>query len=147
VTGGAMGIGRSTAMLIAQEGSAVAVADREENAGYALVREIEAKGGTALFAQLDVTDEAQVQHVIDLTAREFGRLDILVNNAGIAGVNRPTHEVKAAEWDLVMAVNVKGVFFCTKYVIPHMRSAGGGSIINLSSIYGIIGAGDVPPYH
>ena len=147
VTGGAMGIGRSAAMLMAQEGAAVAVADREESAGYAVVREIEASGGTALFAELDVTDEAQVQHVIDHTAKELGRLDILVNNAGIAGVNKPTHEVTAEEWDLVMAVNVKGVFFCTKYAIPHMRAAGGGSVINLSSIYGLIGAGDVPPYH
>lgn len=142
-----MGIGRSAAMLMAQEGAAVAVADRDENAGFAVAREIEATGGKALFALLDVSDEAQVQHVIDHTAKEFGRLDILVNNAGIAGVNTPTDQVTAEEWDLVMAVNVKGVFFCTKYAIPHMRAAGGGSIINLSSIYGLIGAGDVPPYH
>lgn len=142
-----MGIGRSAALLMAQEGAAVAVADREESAGCGVVREIEAKGGTALFAPLDVTDEAQVRSVIDRTAKKFGHLDILVNNAGIAGVNKPTDQVTAEEWDLVMAVNVKGVFLCTKYAIPHMRAAGGGSIINMSSIYGIVGAADLPPYH
>jgi len=72
---------------------------------------------------------------------------VLVNNAGIAGVNKPTHEVTEEEWDHLMAVNVKGVFFCTKHAIPYMKARGGGSIINLSSIYGIIGAADLPPYH
>ncbi len=67
-------------------------------------------------------------------------LHVLVNNAGIAGVNKPTHEVTEEEWDRVQAVNVKGVFFCTKHAIPHLRRAGGGSIINLSSIYGLVGA-------
>ena len=65
----------------------------------------------------------------------------------LSGVNKPTHEITEREWDALMAVNVKGVFFCTKHVIPHMKAAGGGSIINLSSIYGLVGAGDVPPYH
>ena len=72
---------------------------------------------------------------------------MLVNNAGIAGANKPTHEITEAEWDRVQAVNVKGVFFCTKHAIPHLKRAGGGSIINLSSIYGLIGAPDSPPYH
>jgi len=80
-------------------------------------------------------------------ARKFGTLNVLVNNAGIAGVNKPTHEVTRKEWEHVMDVNVTGVFYCTKHAIPLMRSAGGGSIINLSSIYGLIGAGDLPPYH
>ncbi len=70
-----------------------------------------------------------------------------MNNAGIAGVNKPTHEVTEEEWDYLMAVNVKGVFFCTKHAIPYMKTRGAGSIINLSSIYGIVGAADLPPYH
>ncbi|MEX0600819.1 MAG: SDR family oxidoreductase, partial [Rhodothermales bacterium] len=70
-----------------------------------------------------------------------------VNNAGIAGANKPTDLLTEADWDKVFDVNVKGVFYCTKYAIPYMRVAGGGSIINLSSIYGIIGAPDIPPYH
>jgi NAD(P)-dependent dehydrogenase (short-subunit alcohol dehydrogenase family) len=76
-----------------------------------------------------------------------GKVDVLVNNAGIAGVDKPTHEITEEEWDRVMAVNVKGVFFCTKHIIPLMKQTGGGSIINLSSIYGLVGAGDLPPYH
>lgn len=80
-------------------------------------------------------------------AREFGKVDILVNNAGIAGVNKPTHEITEEEWDNVINVNVKGVFFCAKHAIPYMQKAGGGSIINMSSIYGLIGAGDLPAYH
>jgi len=70
-----------------------------------------------------------------------------VNNAGVAGANKPTHELTEAEWDWVQGINVKGVFFCTKHAIPHLKRAGGGSIINLSSIYGLVGGADVPPYH
>jgi NAD(P)-dependent dehydrogenase (short-subunit alcohol dehydrogenase family) len=70
-----------------------------------------------------------------------------VNNAGISGATQPTDQLSEAEWDRVQATNVKGVFFCTKHVIPHLRRAGGGSIINLSSIYGLVGAADLPPYH
>jgi len=77
----------------------------------------------------------------------FERLDILVNNAGISGTNAPTHEVTVADWEAVMDVNVKGVFLCTKYAIPYLREAGRGSIVNLSSIYGLVGSPDVPPYH
>ncbi|MFW6192776.1 MAG: SDR family NAD(P)-dependent oxidoreductase, partial [Gemmatimonadota bacterium] len=77
----------------------------------------------------------------------FGSIDVLVNNAGVSGTNRPTHQVSAEEWRRVMAVNVEGVFFCTKHAIPHLREAGGGSIVNLSSIYGLVGAADSPPYH
>jgi NAD(P)-dependent dehydrogenase (short-subunit alcohol dehydrogenase family) len=76
-----------------------------------------------------------------------GRLDVLVNNAGIAGVNKPTDQITVEEWDRVIAINVRGVFLCTKHAIPHLRRAGGGCIVNLSSIYGIISAPDIPPYH
>jgi NAD(P)-dependent dehydrogenase (short-subunit alcohol dehydrogenase family) len=96
---------------------------------------------------VDVTDEAGVKRAIDAVVETWGALHVLVNNAGIAGANKPTHEITEAEWDAVQAVNVKGVFFCVKHAIPHLRRAGGGSIINLSSIYGLVGAPDVPPYH
>ena len=85
--------------------------------------------------------------MLDEVAAHFGRLDVLVNNAGVAGANKPTDQITEAEWDFVQSINVKGVFFCTKHAIAHLRRAGGGSIINLSSIYGLVGAGDVPPYH
>ena len=88
-----------------------------------------------------------MQSVFAEIGERFGRIDVLVNNAGIAGASKPTHEITEEEWDRVQAINVKGVFLCTKHVIPFLRKAGGGSIVNLSSIYGIVGAPDVPPYH
>jgi NAD(P)-dependent dehydrogenase (short-subunit alcohol dehydrogenase family) len=88
-----------------------------------------------------------VQKTVHQVVRHFGRLDVLVNNAGVAGVNKPTHQISEKEWDWVQAINVKGVFFCTKHAIPHLKKARGGSIVNLSSIYGLISAPDVPPYH
>ena len=97
--------------------------------------------------RLDTTDEVAVATVLAGVVAEFGKMDVLVNNAGIAGADKPTHELTVAEWDRVMNVNVKGVFLCTKHAIPHMQRNGGGSIVNLSSIYGLIGAGDIPAYH
>src|SRR5271165_309908 len=91
--------------------------------------------------------QASVKTVFAAVHTGLGRLDVLVNNAGIAGVNKPTHEITEEEWDMVLGINVKGVFFCTKHAIPHMQKRGGGSIINLSSIYGLVGAPDLPPYH
>jgi NAD(P)-dependent dehydrogenase (short-subunit alcohol dehydrogenase family) len=147
VTGGAVGIGLSACRLLAREGAAVAVTDVQEDAGRKAVEGITAEGGTARFWRLDVSAKAEVEAVLAGVHRHFGRIDVLVNNAGISGVNKPTHEIAEEEWDALMAINVKGVFFCTKHVIPYLQRNGGGSIINLSSIYGIVGAGDVPPYH
>jgi NAD(P)-dependent dehydrogenase (short-subunit alcohol dehydrogenase family) len=132
---------------MAREGAAVAVLDTDAGAGEAVAREICSQGGNASFWRCDVSKERQVADAIGEAAARFGRINILVNNAGISGPNKPTHELTEEEWDRVQAINVKGVFFCTKYVIPHMRAAGGGSIINLSSIYGLVGGADVPPYH
>jgi NAD(P)-dependent dehydrogenase (short-subunit alcohol dehydrogenase family) len=147
VTGAALGIGRACAILMAKEGASVAVLDTDETQGAAVVSEILESGGAARFWRCDVSSEKQVATAISETALHFGRIDILVNNAGISGPNKPTHELTEQEWDRVQAINVKGVFFCTKHVIPHLRAAGGGSIINLSSIYGLVGGADVPPYH
>ena len=147
ITGGALGIGRETCILLAKEGAKVAVADILDQEGQALVEEIKQSGGEAKFWHLDVSDEREVKKVYDEVVEAFGQLDATVNNAGIAGVDKPTHELTEKEWDAVMNVNVKGVFFCTKHAIPHMQKSGGGSIVNLSSIYGIVGAGDIPPYH
>nr|PZN86781.1 MAG: short-chain dehydrogenase [Pseudomonadota bacterium] len=147
VTGGALGIGAATCAMLAREGAAVAITDVLEKEGQALAERIRADGGKAQFWALDVTDEAAVERVFNEVVNTFGKLDVLVNNAGIAGASKPTHELTAEEWDKVINVNVRGVFFCTKHAVPHMRRAGSGSIINLSSIYGIIGAPDLPPYH
>ena len=147
ITGAALGLGRATALRMAQEGAAIAVFDVLDDQGAALVAEIASKGRKARYWPCDVSREAQVKQAIDEAAGHFGRIDVLVNNAGVAGANKPTHELTEAEWDWVQAINVKGVFFCTKHAIAHLRRAGGGSIINLSSIYGLVGAADVPAYH
>jgi len=147
VTGGALGLGRATALRMAEEGCAVAICDLRVTEANAFADELIGRGFEACYWPLDVSREADVERVLNLVAQRFGRIDILVNNAGVAGANKPTDQLTEAEWDFVQAVNVKGVFFCTKHVIPHLRRAGGGSIINLSSIYGLVSAPDVPPYH
>lgn len=147
ITGASLGIGKATAIMFAREGAKVAVTDILDEEGREVVKEILKAGGEAIFCYLDVSREFAVQDVMDEVFQKWGRLDILINNAGIAGINAPTHEVTEKEWDKVMEVNVKGVFFCTKYAVGYMRQSGGGSIVNISSIYGIIGAPDVPPYH
>ncbi|MDO9519421.1 MAG: glucose 1-dehydrogenase [Pseudohongiella sp.] len=147
VTGGALGIGRAVCLELAREGAKVAVTDIAEEEGSKVVEAIRAFGGTAKYWHVDTSDEDNVSSAFSDITKEFGSIDILVNNAGIAGVNKPPHVITREEWDKVMSVNVTGVFFCTKHSIPVMQKHGGGSIINLSSIYGIIGASDLPPYH
>lgn len=147
VTGGALGIGRATCILLAKEGAKVAVTDILDEEGKALMQEINSDGGEAQYWHLDVSQESAVKQVLTEIAQKWGKIDVLVNNAGIAGVNKPTHEITESEWNALMAINVNGVFFCTKHTIPIMMNAGGGSIINVSSIYGIISAPDLPPYH
>jgi NAD(P)-dependent dehydrogenase (short-subunit alcohol dehydrogenase family) len=147
VTGGALGIGKATCLLLAKEGAKVAVTDILDLEGQEVVKRIKNKGGVAEFWHLDVSNEKEVKKTFADIHSKFGNISILVNNAGISGVSKPTHEITEEEWDKVMAVNVKGVFFCTKHVIPYMKKTGDGSIINLSSVYGIVSSPDVPPYH
>lgn len=147
VTGGALGIGKESCILLAKEGAKVAITDVLDEEGEKLAEKINQSGGTAKFWHLDVTNEKDVEKVYAGVVKEFGKLDASVNNAGISGADKPTHELTEQEWDTLMNVNVKGVFFCTKYAVQQMLKNGSGSIINLSSIYGLIGAGDAPPYH
>jgi NAD(P)-dependent dehydrogenase (short-subunit alcohol dehydrogenase family) len=147
VTGGSEGIGRATCIRLAEQGAKVAVTDIKDKEGQEVVDLITRNGGTARYWHLNTASEKEAQKVMNLVYTTFGRIDGLVNNAGVEGVNKPTHEVTEEEWDSLMAVNMKGVFFCTKHVIPFMIKDGGGSIVNLSSIYGLISAPDVPPYH
>ena len=146
ISGGAGGIGSATAKLLAKEGAAVVIGDLLEDEGRAAEAMIAESGGQALFVRLDVTSEESWRNAVQAAVSSFGKLDFLVNNAGVshrAGVEETTSEA----WDKVMDVNVKGVFLGTQAAIPEMRKAGGGSIINISSIYGLVGSGGSAAYH
>lgn len=147
VTGAAGGIGRAVCKLLAQEGAKVALTDLRDENGKKVVQQIKDDGGIAEYWHLDVSNEKQVCEVIPKINQQLGAINVLVNNAGIAGINKPTHEMSESEWEAVMNVNVKGVFFCTKHAIPFMQKAGGGSIINMSSVYGLVGNAAIPPYN
>lgn len=147
MTGGSLGIGREGCKKLAQEGATVAITDIADDEGEELKQEIEKDGGKAGYWHLDVSNEEEVQSVFSRVKDQFGKIDVLVNNAGISGVNKPTHEITLKEWQKVIDINVNGVFLCTKHVIPYMKKQGSGNIINLSSIYGIVSAPDIPPYH
>ena len=146
ISGGSGGIGAATAELLAKEGAAVVIADLLEKEGRLVATSINESGGQGLFIKLDVTNEASWGSAVDAAVSNFGKLDILVNNAGVshrAGLEDTTSDA----WDKVIDVNVKGVFLGTKAVIPAMRAAGGGSIINISSIYGLVGSVTSTAYH
>ena len=146
VTGGAGGIGAATARLLAREGAAVVIGDLLEEEGRAVEAQIAEVGGQALFVPMDVTSENDWRRAIQAAVAAYGKLDILVNNAGISGRNT-VEETSVELWDRVMAVNAKGVFLGTKLAIPEMRKAGGGSIINVSSIWGLVGSDSSTAYH
>ena len=147
VTGGALGIGKSACEVLAREGAKVAVTDILDDEGKKVAEQIRENGGTAEYWHLDHSKEDEVKKVFSEVIDKFGGLDVLVNNAGISGVNKPPHEIEQEEWDKLMSINVNGPFLCTKHAIPQMKKAGGGSIVNLSSIYGIVSNPDIPPYH
>ena len=146
ISGGARGIGAAAARLMAREGAAVVIADVLEEEGRRTEAEIAEAGGQALFIRLDVTSEENWQAAVQATAARYGKLDVLVNNAGISHRTR-VEDTTADSWDHVMEVNAGGVFLGTKAAIPEMRKAGGGSIINISSIYGIVGSATSAAYH
>jgi NAD(P)-dependent dehydrogenase (short-subunit alcohol dehydrogenase family) len=147
VTGSTYGIGEAIARVLAEEGATSIITGRTEDEGKRVEKEIRASGGKAEYYQLDVTDEKSVAEVVSRVHEKYGKIDILVNNAGIAGPNKPTHEYTREEWEKVFDVNVTGAFLCTKYVVPYMKKQKSGNIIYISSIYGIIGAPDIPAYH
>lgn len=144
VTGGASGIGKEACLLLAKEGAKVVVVDMDSS-GASVAAEI-SRSGEAIFLKLDISEEASVEKAFAEVKERFGRVDILVNNAAITGVKKPTHEIMSEEWDRVMDVNVKGVFYCTKHAIPYMKAAGGGSIINIASVIGMVAYTAAPAY-
>jgi NAD(P)-dependent dehydrogenase (short-subunit alcohol dehydrogenase family) len=138
ISGGASGMGRSEAEIFAREGAKVIVADVLEAEGKQVADKIVAGGGQARFVRLDVTSEGEWDAAVKAAVSAFGKLDILVNNAGISGTYDPDM-LSSAAWDRVMAVNAGGVFLGMKYAIPLMKQAGGGAIVNISSISGFVG--------
>jgi NAD(P)-dependent dehydrogenase (short-subunit alcohol dehydrogenase family) len=137
VTGAASGMGASTAIVFAREGARVIITDLLEAEGAGIVAEISAAGGTARFAKHDVTSESDWQAVVADAVSNDGRLDILVNNAGVSGSHPDLLNVDT--WDQQMEVNARGVFLGMRAAIPAMQEAGGGAIVNISSISGLVG--------
>jgi NAD(P)-dependent dehydrogenase (short-subunit alcohol dehydrogenase family) len=145
VTGAALGIGKGIAKVFAQEGASVVVVDWDDQNGEKCAAELRAGNHEALFVKCDVSNEEQVQAMVNKTIETFGRLDILVNNAGI-GVYKSILEATSADWDRCLGVNLKSVFLCSKYAIPPMQAVGKGAIVNISSVHAHATANGVAPY-
>ncbi len=142
ITGGARGQGATEARMFAQEGARVVIGDVRDEQGMQVEAEIRELGGEAVYLHLDVTSADDWQQAVDTAEQRFGKVDVLVNNAAIV-LRKNIEETTADDWDNIMEINAKGVFLGTKTVIPAMRRAGGGSIINISSISGLVSTG--PP--
>ena len=145
VTGAGSGIGRASAIAFAQEGACITVVDINERGGQETVSAIQAGGGEAFFARVDVIREAEIAHMVEETGQRWGRIDILFNNAGVLLV-KSIEQMTEEEWDRVMAINTKSVFLATKHVIPHMRRNGKGAILNTGSIGSFTGQVGTPVY-
>ena len=144
ISGGARGQGATEARMMAREGAKVVFGDLLDDEGRKVEAEIAEAGNEATYVHLDVTKEDDWRAAIDTAISKYGKLDVLVNNAGIL-IRKSIEETTEEDWDRIMAVNAKGVFFGTKHAIPAMRQAGGGSIVNISSTAGLVGSLDGSP--
>jgi len=145
VLGGSSGIGEVTALAFANAGAKVAVASRRSHEGEQIVQQIQANGGEAVFVRTDVSIESDVKDLIDKTMIEYGQIDYAFNNAGV-GKAAPLTELTEADWDRIIDINLKGVFFALKYEILAMLQQGYGSIVNTASIAGVVGMADLSAY-
>jgi NAD(P)-dependent dehydrogenase (short-subunit alcohol dehydrogenase family) len=143
ITGGGSGIGRATALLFAQEGAQLVVADKRN--AQAVVTECADKGAQAMAVEADVAVAADVRRMIEAAVERFRRLDVLINNAGY-GITGSVVDTDEEAWDALMAVNVRGVFLCSKYAIPVMKRSGGGTIVNTASVVAAVGIGNRAAY-
>ncbi len=146
VTGGATGIGRAIVVRLASEGATVIIADVKPDYGLDTERAVRDTDGHARFVLCDVSQSADVQAMVDTTLAETGRLDILVNNAGIPGALVPIDQLAEADWERALAVNLGGVFHCTKYAVPALEASPAGAIVNIASTFGMVGAPLTPAY-
>ncbi len=145
VTGAASGIGRASAIAFAREGAQVVVADCNKTGGDETEALIVAEGNQAIFEPVELTQETDVEKLVENTIARWGRIDILFNNAGVV-LAKPIETMSEDEWDRVMSINVKAAFFAIKHVVPHMRRIGGGSILNTGSIASFTGQLGTPVY-
>ena len=146
VTGGASGIGRSAALLYAQNGAKVVVSDLDETRGNETLSMILQAGGEAAFICADVSNPDDCQRLVSSAVQKFDRLDLAFNNAGIGGESNPVASYSVEAWQKVISINLSGVFYCMKYEIPAMLKTGGGAIVNMSSILGQVGFASAPAY-
>jgi NAD(P)-dependent dehydrogenase (short-subunit alcohol dehydrogenase family) len=146
ITGGGSGIGRETAVLFAQHGAKIAIVDLNSIGGQETVQMIADQGGDAFFIQADVSKMAAVEKMMGEVMAKYGRLDIAFNNAGIEGAPVRSAEVSEADFDQIMAVNVKGVWLCMKFELQQMLMQGSGVIVNTASVAGLIGAHSMSVY-
>ena len=147
VTGGGSGIGRATALKLAEEGATVMIADYVQEGGERTVKMIKDSGGTASFIQADVSLTAQVEAIVAKTVQAYGRIDGAFNNAGIEGRMATTVDTSEENFDRTIAINLKGVWLCMKYEIPQMLKLGGRSIVNTASVAGLVGIERLPAYN
>lgn len=145
ITGAGSGIGRATAILFAQEGARVVVADVNASLGSETATQISENGGESISVEVDVSRELDVRDMIKTTLKEFGKLNVLFNNAGIRGPSGPIWRTSESEWNRLFDVNLKAIFYGCKYAIPVMKK-NGGSIINTSSELALVGSQEAPVY-
>lgn len=138
ITGGASGIGRATALLFGREGAKLVIADFDSTMGSNFDGTLKDRGFESIFVKTDVRESTEIQRMVEMTVDRFGEIDVLVNNAGVGPV-APVVDLAEEDWDRVLDTNLKGVYWCCKYVIPEMIKGGGGSIINVASVLGMVG--------
>jgi len=146
ITGASSGIGAASALLFARSGASVVLADMQGDKGEELVKRIHSEDGKAIFVTCDVSKESDIKNMVQTAIKTFGKLNCAFNNAGIEGETADTSQCTNENWDKTIDVNLRGVWLCMKYQISEMLNNGGGSIVNCSSIAGLVGFAGIPAY-